>query len=74
MEIKITKIDNKFQYNLVDQMEILEKIRLANFIEMQQFLHTLQIPLRTYQRLLKKGCTRKVKIAKSIYNFIQDNT
>ena len=37
MEIKITKIDNKFQYNLVDQMEILEKIRLANFIEMQQF-------------------------------------
>ena len=74
MEIKITKIDNKFQYNLVDQLEILEKIRLANFIEMQQFLHTLQISLRTYQRLLEKGCKRKIKIAKSIYNFIQDNT
>ena len=74
MEIKITKIDNKFQYNLVDQMEILEKIRLANFIEMKQFLQTLQIPLRTYHRMLEKGCTRKIKISKSIYNFIQDNT
>ena len=51
MEIKITKIDNKFQYNLVDQMETLEKIRLANFIEMKQFLQTLQMILKMLSKI-----------------------